>query len=110
MRLQRNASGGYSYVYTTDETDIARAQQTLDDTQNKSYNSIRKNVKDSYNNYIKTMSDAEKALDDLYQKRLNNEITEEEYLTQYEQLYSFYFDTLLFYEQQFNISKSALGK
>jgi hypothetical protein len=35
MRLQRNAAGGYSYVYTTDETNIAEAQQKLDEAENK---------------------------------------------------------------------------
>jgi hypothetical protein len=97
----RNAAGGYSYVYTTDETNIAEAQQQLDDTQNKSYNTIRKQVKDSYNNYIKTMSNAEKALDELYQARLNNEITDEEYQRQYEQLTQYYYERLLQHERDF---------
>lgn len=110
MRLMRNAAGGYSYVYTTDETNIAEAQQQLDDAQNKSYNTIRKQVKDSYNNYIKTMSDAEKALDELYQARLNNEITDEEYQRQYEQLTQYYYERLLQHERDFTQARALLGE
>ena len=110
MRLMRNAAGGYSYVYTADETNIAEAQQQLDDVQNKSYNTIRGQVKDSYNSYIKTMSDAEKALDELYQARLNNEITDEEYQRQYEQLTQYYYERLLQHERDFTQARALLGE
>ena len=58
MRLQRDASGNYSYVYTADEADVAQKQQDLLDAQIAAYNVAKQALLDSENNTISEISDA----------------------------------------------------
>ncbi len=58
MRLQRDASGNYSYVYTADESDVAQKQQDLLDAQINAYNIAKQALLDSENNTISEITNA----------------------------------------------------
>ena len=58
MRLQRDASGNYSYVYTADELDVAQKQQDLLDAQINAYNIAKQALLDSENNTISEITNA----------------------------------------------------
>lgn len=65
MRLQRNSSGNWSYVYTTDAEAIANAQQELEDAQNEYYNLAKDRVNDITKEMIEMWSDYKDEVDDI---------------------------------------------
>lgn len=65
MRLQRNSSGNWSYVYTTDAEAISNAQQELEDAQNEYYNLAKDRVNDITKEMIEMWSDYKDEVDDI---------------------------------------------
>lgn len=58
MRLQRDSTGNYSYVYTADEDDLAQKQQDLLDAQINAYNIAKEGLLDAEKSTIDEISNA----------------------------------------------------
>lgn len=65
MRLQRNSSGNWSYVYTTDAEAIANAQQELEDAQNEYYNLAKDRVNDITEEMVEMWATYKKEVDEI---------------------------------------------
>lgn len=50
MKLRRDASGNYSYIYTADENEVLDKQQELLDAQNEAYELAKERLEDASNN------------------------------------------------------------
>ena len=92
VRLQRDSSGNYGYVYTADQDAIANAEQQVADAENNLYNISLQGQQEYTEKYMQAMQDFYSQLEELRQARLNGEIaTDEEYNQRREALDEAYF-------------------
>lgn len=66
MKLRRDSQGNYSYVYTADEGDVASAQEGLLDAQNNAYNLSKDQMKQTQDDSLSALSDAQQMLNDIW--------------------------------------------
>ena len=66
MKLRRDSQGNYSYVYTADEGDVANAQGDLLDAQNNAYNLSKEQMKQTQDDSLSALSDAQQMLNDIW--------------------------------------------
>ena len=66
MKLRRDSQGNYSYVYTADEGDAANAQEGLLDAQNNAYNLSKDQMKQTQDDSLSALSDAQQMLNDIW--------------------------------------------
>ena len=66
MKLRRDSQGNYSYVYTADEGDVANAQEGLLDAQNNAYNLSKDQMKQTQDDSLSALSDAQQMLNDIW--------------------------------------------
>lgn len=106
VRLQKNAEGGYGYVYIADETNISEAEQSLADAQNALYNLNLENT----NNYYQKIFVLQEEYVSRYNEIVTNELlTESEKLQQLTALNQDYYAQAEELQRVYNISATALG-
>ena len=66
MKLRRDSQGNYSYVYTADEGDVANAQGDLLDAQNNAYNLSKEQMKQTQDDSLSALSNAQQMLNDIW--------------------------------------------
>ena len=66
MQLRRDSQGNYSYVYTADEGDVAAAEGDLLDAQNNAYNLSKEQMKQTQDDSLSALQDAQQLLSDIW--------------------------------------------
>lgn len=66
MQLRRDSQGNYSYVYTADEGDVAAAEGDLLDAQNNAYNLSKEQMKQTQDDSLSALQDAQQLLNDIW--------------------------------------------
>jgi TP901 family phage tail tape measure protein len=66
MQLRRDSQGNYSYVYTADEGDISAAEGDLLDAQNNAYNLSKEQMKQTQDDSLSALQDAQQLLNDIW--------------------------------------------
>lgn len=66
MKLRRDSQGNYSYVYTTNEGDVANAQSGLLDAQNNAYNLSKEQMQQTQADSLSALSDAKSLIDSIW--------------------------------------------
>lgn len=86
-RLVRNASGNYSYVFTANQDDVAKAQQDYYNAQNEYYNKAKEQAKSTSGEILDTWKSMMDELEDIYK---DDELTQEQRQEKIAQLQEFY--------------------
>ena len=66
MQLRRDSQGNYSYVYTADEGDVSAAEGDLLDAQNNAYNLSKEQMKQTQDDSLSALQDAQQLLNDIW--------------------------------------------
>lgn len=66
LKLRRDSQGNYSYVYTADEGDVAGAEEDLLDAQNNAYNLSKEQMKQTQDDSLSALQDAQQMLNDIW--------------------------------------------
>lgn len=66
MKLRRDSQGNYSYVYTANEDDVKAAQGNLLDAQNNAYNLSKDQMKETQNDSISALQEAQDLISSLW--------------------------------------------
>ena len=66
MQLRRDSQGNYSYVYTADKGDVAAAEGDLLDAQNNAYNLSKEQMKQTQDDSLSALQDAQQLLNDIW--------------------------------------------
>jgi methylphosphotriester-DNA--protein-cysteine methyltransferase len=78
VRLQRDSEGNFGYVYTADQSQLAQAQQQLEDAQNSLYNIGLEGANSYTEKYNQTMQEMYDTLTSITQAYYNGEIASHE--------------------------------
>jgi hypothetical protein len=79
VRLQRNAEGGFGYVYTADANQVADAQQKVDDAENALYNAGLEGANDFAQKQAQIAQEGKDAIQALTDALANGEISLEDW-------------------------------
>jgi hypothetical protein len=79
VRLQRNAEGGFGYVYTADANQVADAQQKVDDAENALYNAGLEGANDFAQKQAQIAQEGQDAIQALTDALANGEISLEDW-------------------------------
>ena len=66
MQLRRDSQGNYRYVYTADEGDVNAAEGDLLDAQNNAYNLSKEQMKQTQDDSLSALQDAQQLLNDIW--------------------------------------------
>lgn len=66
MQLRRDSQGNYRYVYTADEDDVNAAEGDLLDAQNNAYNLSKEQMKQTQDDSLSALQDAQQLLNDIW--------------------------------------------
>lgn len=109
VRLSRDAEGNYGYVYTANEDKVSDAEQKLEDTENKKYNTLLDGAKDYQDKSYQLLSqynDDLAALDEEY--RNSDTMTKEEYEQRKLDLEKWYLDQLQVYNELYYMAHDGM--
>ena len=105
VRLQRDAEGNFGYVYTADQTQLAKAQQDLEDAQNELYNIGLEGASNYAEKYTQTMEEMYDTLTSITEAYYNGEIiSHEEYEAQMLAAQEYYYAQLENYQELYGIA------
>lgn len=105
VRLQRDNEGNFGYVYTADSSQIADAQQKLEDAQNSLYNIGLEGANGYAEKYQQTLSEMYDTLTDLQNQYLEGAFeSEEEYHKAVDAAKHYYYDKLTQYSNLYTIA------
>ena len=102
MRLVRNSSGNWDYVYTANQESINEAQNALADAENALYNVGLEGVKNYQDKIQQIEQEAIDAIDELAEKYKSGEISYEEYMERSEERMQHYMALRTLYMQEYN--------
>lgn len=103
MRLVRNDSGNWDYVYTANQDRISEAEQALEDANNNLYNITLNGAKDYQSKYAETMQEAVetfKKINENYQNGMYAD--EQEYNQKMAEAQEYYYGLLKTYKDQYD--------
>ena len=105
VRLQRDSEGNFGYVYTADQTQLAQAQQELEDAQNSLYNIGLEGAGNYTEKYTQTMQEMYDTLTSITEAYYNGEITsQEDYEAQMLAAQEYYYQQLENYQDLYGIA------
>ena len=105
VRLQRDSEGNFGYVYTADSSQIADAQQKLEDAQNSLYNIGLEGANSYAEKYQQTLGEMYDTLTDLQNQYLEGAFeSEEEYHKAVDAAKHYYYDKLTQYSNLYTIA------
>ena len=108
VRLQRDSEGNLGYVYTADQTQLAKAQQDLEDAQNSLYNIGLEGASNYAEKYTQTMQEMYDTLTSITEAYFNGEIaSQEEYEAQMLAAQEYYYQQLENYQDLYGIALDA---
>lgn len=79
VRLVRNASGGWNYIYTSDLEAVREAEQKLADEENEYYNELNEREREQKKEIYGLMQDAAEDINSLYDDYMAGKYTKEQY-------------------------------
>lgn len=100
LQLVRDSQGNWNYQYTADQDQIADAEQNLADAQNEWYNLAKDRVAEVTGEIVTMWQECEDAIDEIYQQKLNGEITQEQYEKKLEEIQRYYTEKSLYLENE----------
>ena len=101
VRARRDAQGNWSYQFTTNDDEIAQAEQELADSQNEYYNIAKQEVKDVTGEIIATWQEMNDKLKEIYQ---DESLTVAEREAQIAEIREFYKQKVLDLEADKNVA------
>lgn len=101
VNLRRNAQGNWSYQFTSNQDDIAAAEQDLADSQNEYYNIAKQEVKDVTGEIIATWQEMNDKIKEIYQ---DESLTVSEREAQIAEIREFYKQKVLDLEANKNVA------
>ena len=105
VRLQRDSEGNFGYVYVADQSQLAKAQQDLEDAQNTLYNIGLDGVNEYTEKYAQTMQEMYDTLTSITEAYYNGEITsQEDYEAQMLAAQQYYYEKLENYQDLYGIA------
>ena len=105
VRLQRDSEGNFGYVYTADQSQLAQAQQQLEDAQNSLYNIGLEGANSYTEKYNQTMQEMYDTLTSITQAYYNGEITShEEYEEQMLAAQEYYYEQLENFQDLYGVA------
>lgn len=90
MRLKRNASGNYTYVYTADESAVSKAEQDVADKEKNLYDISKEYEQKIQESWLNILQEYEERVQELQQKFQDGIINESEFLNQKAELDNIY--------------------
>lgn len=110
MRLARDASGNWSYVYTANQDTINSAQEEVDRTNQDIYNTAKQEAISAQGEMIKLEKKTANALKDLDKRYRSGEISEEEYKNQSKAIRDQAVKQYSYLEKQFNLALTTAAQ
>lgn len=107
VRLQRNADGGFGYVYTADSNQVADAQQRVDDAQNALYNAGLEGANDFAQKQAQITQEGADAMQALTDALANGEISLEDWQRRTAETQAYYAQKLQDYSSLYQVAISA---
>lgn len=108
VRLQRDSSGNFGYVYTADSAQISDAEQKVMDAEQNLYQIGLDGINDYMNKYQQTVQEMYDELTELSEKYKDGEFeSEEEYRQSVLEVQEYYFQKLKDYEDLYHISSEV---
>ena len=105
VRLQRDSEGNFGYVYTADQTQLAQAQQQLEDAQNSLYNIGLEGANSYTEKYNQTMQEMYDTLTSITQAYYEGEIaSQEEYESQMLAAQEYYYEQLESFQDLYGVA------
>lgn len=105
VRLQRDSEGNFGYVYTADQSQLAQAQQQLEDAQNSLYNIGLEGANSYTEKYNQTMQEMYDTLTSITQAYYNGEIaSHEEYEEQMLAAQEYYYEQLENFQDLYGVA------
>lgn len=109
MRLVRDASGNWDYVYTANQDKISEAEQALADAQNNLYNIGLEGAQDYQSKYAQTMQEAIETFNKINDNYKNGMYTsEQEYNNAMLEAQKYYYDLLQTYSDLYYIAHGTM--
>ena len=107
VRLQRNAEGGFGYVYTADANQVADAQQKVDDAENALYNAGLEGANDFAQKQAQIAQEGQDAIQALTDALANGEISLEDWQRRTAETQAHYAQKLQDYSNLYQVAISA---
>ena len=109
MRLVRDASGNWNYVYTANQEKVDEAQQALEDAQNQLYNIGLEGAQDYQTKYAETMQEAVEAFQQINENYKDGMYaSEEEYNAAMLAAQEYYYNQLKTYSDLYYIGHDLM--
>lgn len=109
MRLVRDASGNWDYVYTANQDKISEAEQALADAQNNLYNIGLEGAQDYQSKYAQTMQEAIETFNKINDNYKNGMYTsEQEYNNAMLEAQKYYYDLLQTYSDLYYLAHGTM--
>ena len=106
MRLQRNASGNWSYVFTADQNKIDQATQKVEDAQYSIYSQSEQYLKETEKNVITLQQEWTAALDEIYKDAT---LSEEERIKKINETNEYYASKLSYFSTEMDKTLEVTG-
>lgn len=102
MRLRRDASGNYTYVYTADADAISDAQQSVEDKQKAIYDLQKEHEKEMISSYWNILSQYEELITQLQEKETQGIIDHKEFIDQKKAIDELYNEKIKYTQDELN--------
>lgn len=106
VRLQRNASGNWSYVFTADQGKIDEAAQKVEDAQYNIYSQSQEYLEEVQKNILELNSEWNEALTEIYEDTTMSQEEREKMIAETNKYYS---EQMVYYTQQAQNAMDVLG-
>lgn len=109
MRLVRDASGNWDYVYTANQDKVSETEQALADAQNNLYNIGLEGAKDYQSKYAQTMEEAVETFNKINENYKNGMYaSEQEYNNAMLEAQKYYYDLLQTYSDLYYLAHGTM--